>query len=117
MTKKKAPTALERARQDADFWRKAHDRVSRQLELVLRLQERQAGPVAKPKAPRAPEDVEAAAVDRAQRAALDRAVKQRTAFIANAKAGLMKEGADAVAAEREAARLWDQANDSHPEGG
>lgn len=116
MTKKTA-TALQEARAQAEFWRKAHDRVSRQLELLLQLQARSAGPAAKPKAPRLPEDVEASAVERAQQAAVDRHKRQRATFIENAKTHLMNaEGADPVAAAKEAARLWDQATDFHPEG-
>lgn len=115
MTKKK-PSALEEARAQAEFWRKAHDRVSRQLELVLKLQERQAGPLAKPKAPRAPADVEAAAVDRAQKAVIERHARNRQAFVTNASKHLITEGLDSVAAGREAARLWDQATDFQPEG-
>jgi hypothetical protein len=115
MTKRK-PTALQEARAQAEFWRKAHDRVSRQLELLLQLQARAAGPEAKPKAPRAPADVEAAAVERAQAAAIDRHKKNRASFVANASKQLQADGHDPVAAAKEAARLWDAATDFQSEG-
>lgn len=101
----------------ADHWREAYERTARQLEIVLELQLRAAGPQAHPKAPHAPEDVESVALQRAEEKALERAKKHERDFIQRATTDFIKtKGMDPIAAEREAKLLWQSATDFHPAG-
>jgi hypothetical protein len=101
----------------ADHWRLAYERTAAQLELALQLLQRAAGPAPHPRAPRAPEDVEASAVQRAEEKAIERARANERDFVERAAADLVQKGADPVHAKREAQALWQAATDFHPEGG
>jgi hypothetical protein len=107
-----------RAKSAADHWREAYERTARQLEIVLELQLRAAGPQAQPKAPHAPEDVESLALQRAEERAIERAKKAEREFVQRATTDFItNKGMDPVAAEREAKLLWQAATDFHPAGG
>lgn len=107
-------TVEDELREQLKHERARNDRMERRLDKIIASITREPKPIAVRKA-RPPENVEANAVRRAEVKQLER---QKAGFLSRATADLVKtRGLDAVAAGREASRLYDEAMAAHPAGG
>ena len=107
-------TIEDELREQLAYERARSDRNEKRLDKLIASITREPKPIAVKKA-RAPEDVEGNAVRRAEVTAVERQHKE---FVTRATNDLVKKrGLDAVAAAKEAERLYREATDQHPAGG